>query len=122
MLIYDISNRATPKPIKKYNVAGSYLNGRKSEETGFVYLLSSQDCRSSDSSIPWYNLGNAKINMTLSQIFYYPVPKYNSVTFTNLLTFNLRNPMGREENAISFLTLSSWIIYMSEKFLYLTSS
>lgn len=60
--------------------------------------------------------------MTLSQIFYYPVPKYNSVVFTNLLAFNLRKPLGNEENAISFLTLNSWIIYMSEKFLYMTSS
>ncbi len=120
--IYDISKKEAPKQIKNYTMAGFYSSGRKSEQTGFVYVLSNQNCASSDSNIPWYNFGVGQKNMTLSQIYYYPVPEYNGVTFTNILAFNLRNPMGREENAISFLTLSSWIIYMSENFLYLTST
>ena len=111
--IYDISKKASPKLIKNYTLAGSYQNGRKSEETGFVYIVANQDCRTSDSVMPWYNFGNGRKNMTLSQIFYYPVPEYSGVTFTNILAFNLRNPLGREENTISFISLSSWILYMS---------
>ena len=120
--VYDITKKEAPRQIKNYTMAGFYSGARKSEQTGFVYILSNQNCASSDSNIPWYNFGVEQKNMTLSQIFYYPVPQYNDVTFTNLLSFNLRNPNSAEENAISFLTLSSWIIYMSENFLYLTSN
>lgn len=70
--VYDISKKASPKLIKNYTLAGSYQNGRKSEETGFVYIVANQDCRTSDSIMPWYNFGNGRKNMTLSQIFYYP--------------------------------------------------
>ncbi len=60
--------------------------------------------------------------MQTSQIFNYPMPEYKGVIIINLLAFNLRNPMSGEENAISLITLNSWIIYMSDNFLYLTSN
>jgi hypothetical protein len=80
--------------VKDYKIAGYYFNGRKADDTGFVYVLSQLDCNAMDGSVPWYNFGSLKRNMTLQQIFYYPGSDYQGANFINIFAFNLRNPLG----------------------------
>jgi len=92
--VYDVSKKANPKLVKDFKVAGYYFDGRKADNTGFVYILSQLNCNSMDGSMPWFNFGQGKKNMTLQQVFYYPGSDYNSANFINIFAFNLRNPLG----------------------------
>ncbi len=90
--VYDLCKKDSPKLIKDYKISGYYFNGRKSDATGFVYLLSQLNCNGMDG--PWYEFGQKRKNMTLQQIFYYPNSDYQGANFINIFAFNLRNPLG----------------------------
>lgn len=60
--------------------------------------------------------------MTLQQVFYYPKSEYQNANFINILAFNLRNPKTCDENIVSVLSQNTYILYMSERHIYLTST
>lgn len=60
--------------------------------------------------------------MAPQQIFYYPGSDYQSANFINIFAFNLRNPLTCDENIISVLALNTYVIYMSDQYIYLTGT
>jgi hypothetical protein len=66
-----------------------------------------------DGLTPWYNFGQGRKNMTLQQVFYYPESDYQGANFVNIFAFDLKKPLGCNENVISVLTLNTYVLYMS---------
>lgn len=118
--IYDMSNRGKPFLLKEFQVSGSYNNGRKLDN-GFMYLVTSYSFNYLPKPYPWYNFGLGPRDVDVSSIFWYP-GIYNNPTAVNIISFDLGNPLGRTKKVISICAEYTNIMYMSERFIYLTTS
>ena len=116
--IYDINNRARPFLSRTFKVAGRYTNGRKTSD-GFVYLITNQSLNTKPR--PWFDFGFGTSQLAFSSIFRYPIA-YIQPRLTNIISFNLRRPIGNDKSVVSICGETSSVMFMSERSIYLTST
>jgi hypothetical protein len=92
-----VKNRAKPYLARTFKVAGSYQNGRKTEN-GFVYLITNQSIYRNVR--PWYDFGLGTSHLPFNLIYRYPIT-YIRPQLTNIVSFNLRNPLNSERKVVS---------------------
>jgi hypothetical protein len=69
---------------------------------------------------PWYDFGSGKINVAATSIFWYPIT-YVQPSAVNIIAFNLGDPIGSRKRVVSICSEYAGMMYMSERYIYLTS-
>lgn len=118
--IYDVSNRGSPYLLKEFQVSGSYLDGRKLEN-GFMYLVTSYSFSYLPRPVPWFDFGTGRRDVDFTSIFWYPI-EYRAPSAVNVISFDLSDPIRSRKKVVTICGESQNIMYMSEQFIYLTTS
>lgn len=115
MRVYDITDRASPKLVKRIEVKGSYSDARMID--GKVYAIFS-DYASQDYPIPILRVDGTSKEIAPSQISYfdYPDSGYNY----NVLTGIDLNDLSKEESRKVVLMGYSQNLYVSKDNMYVT--
>lgn len=114
-LLYDISDRADPKLLKDYNLAGNFLSARMIGD--YVYFIVQDGVRYYTRTVDVPVVKEASSVVVQPDIFYFPQPEDN-YNFNTVMSFNIGDE-SEEPQAKSFMMGWASTVYVSEDTIYI---
>ncbi|MBC8501207.1 MAG: beta-propeller domain-containing protein, partial [DPANN group archaeon] len=115
--IYDISDKEDPEILNEYKFEGRYFQGRMIGDYVYLVVTSTPDYRVGIPT-PVIVEGVRKINMPVSDVYYYPLP-YNNPQFATTHAVNLKDPQ-EDVNSKTVVIEMNPNMYMSHENIYIT--
>jgi len=115
--IYDISDKEDPELLNEYKFEGRYFQGRMIGDYVYLVVTSTPDYRVGIPT-PVIVEGVRKINMPVSDVYYYPLP-YNNPQFATTHAVNLKDPQ-EDINSKTVVIEMNPNMYMSHENIYIT--